>query len=215
MSQFVPKHSDFSLTTLLSVMGLVGNPTAGLSAEEACDALSSGQIVSKIWLIEEFDRIKNEYVPDKLKVIVLGGWLGLLPNMLMSYSTRASAVHVLHCLDIDPRCAHLAEEVNRVYLHKGIFRAITADMLEFDVKNYDVIINTSCEHLEDVRKWFSSLPKGRLTILQSNNMFNHAQHKSCVKNLVEFQNQCVFSHTLFAGELPLYRFTRYMLIGVT
>jgi hypothetical protein len=94
----------------------------------------------------------------------------------------------------------------------GRFRAVTADMCAIR-SDADVIINTSCEHItqEHYDLWLSGMPHSSLLILQSNN-YNIPEHVRIANSLDEFKQQCGID-VLWAGELELPLYTRYMVIG--
>jgi hypothetical protein len=79
--------------------------------------------------------------------------------------------------------------------------------------NPDTIINTSCEHIENFAEWYAKIPDGKLVILQSNNFFDVQEHVNCVKDITEFSNMAPMSNTLYAGDLDLPKYKRFMLIG--
>jgi hypothetical protein len=77
----------------------------------------------------------------------------------------------------------------------------------------DLVINTSCEHIEDLPKWLSLLPKGCRVLLQSNNYTSEPTHINCVKSVDELAQQAQLSELSYAGALQLPKYTRFMLIG--
>ena len=62
-------------------------------------------------------------------------------------------------------------------------------------------------------EWYDGIPAGMLMVLQSNDMFDEEDHVNCVADLEDFKRQAPLSELLFAGALPLKRYTRFMLIG--
>jgi hypothetical protein len=94
----------------------------------------------------------------------------------------------------------------------GKFRAITADMCTVR-SDADVIINTSCEHITQYEydMWLSGMPHNSLLVLQSNN-YNIPEHIRTAQSLEDFKEQCGIN-VLWAGELELPLYTRYMIIG--
>ena len=52
-----------------------------------------------------------------------------------------------------------------------------------DPTSPDLVINTSCEHLPDVRGWLDRLPAGMPVVLQSNDYFAEPEHTNCVASL--------------------------------
>jgi hypothetical protein len=85
-------------------------------------------------------------------------------------------------------------------------------MCEFNTAA-DVVINTSCEHItqDQYNYWLSKIPSPTLIVLQSNN-YKIPEHVRTAENLEDFKNQCCID-VLWAGELHLPLYTRYMLVG--
>lgn len=175
-------------------------------------AFNHKQIASKRWLVD----VLAEVMPrPQGPVWVLGAWYGVLGAMLLD-DERLGLSEVVN-LDIDPGCAPVAERLNRRHVADGRFRAITADMTGLDFANQPVtpglVVNTSCEHLGDVRGWLASLPPGLPLLLQSNDYFREPDHCSCVACLETFKEQAGLSELIYAGALPQKNYTRFMLIG--
>lgn len=170
------------------------------------DAFWRGQMQSKSWLCTELRKHVNKFVT----VDIHGGWVGTLASMLFQ-----SEVPVLNIrsIDIDPSCQSVAEMMNKPEEMVGKFRAVTADMCSIR-SDADVIINTSCEHItqEQYDLWLSGMPHSSLFVLQSNN-YKIPEHVRIATSLEEFKSQCGLSEILYAGELPLSLYNRYMVIG--
>jgi hypothetical protein len=175
-------------------------------------AFNHKQIASKRWLVEA---LAQTLPKPEGPVWVLGAWYGVLGAMLLD--DERLAIPEIVSLDIDPSCAAVAETLNRRHLGDGRFRTITRDMMALDFANEAVapglVINTSCEHLDDVPGWLASLPAGLPLLLQSNDYVREPDHRSCVTSLEAFQDQAGLSETWFAGALPSKNYTRFMLIG--
>jgi hypothetical protein len=118
----------------------------------------------------------------------------------------------IRSVDIDPSCESIATMMNKKEEMAGRFRAVTADMCAIR-SDADVIINTSCEHItqDHYDLWLSGVPYGSLLVLQSNN-YNIPEHVRTAKSLEEFKSQSQIT-VLWAGELDLPLYTRYMIIG--
>ncbi len=189
-------------------------------------ALNKNQIASKTWLINEVYRAAG---PRLGSVYVLGGWKGVLGALMLS-DPRLEVERVLS-FDIDPACEEVADCMNRSHVPEGRFKALTGDMYTldygdaaFDYVDADgrqqriearpgLVVNTSCEHLEDFAGWYGRIPDGTLLALQSNNMFGVDVHVNCVADVEAFKRQVPLGELLYAGELPRKRYTRFMLIG--
>ena len=112
-----------------------------------------------------------------------------------------------------PAVEAVANTLNRSAAQR--FRAVTADMYALDYGGGapDLVVNTSCEHIADVRGWLDLLPAGTRVLLQSNDYFAEPTHVNCVASLEEFQAMAGLADMRFAGALPQKKYTRFMLIG--
>ncbi len=192
------------------------------------DALSTGQINSKKWLISELEKL---YVGNMGTIFVLGGWYGTLSAMLFE-SELSGEFEKIRSFDIDPSCEDIADTMNRKWVKlEWKFKASTADMyrLDYSGASYkvtrsddsicdmfdkpDTVINTCCEHLEHFDIWFDLILDNTLVILQSNNHYEGMDHVNCVDSLEDFKKQAPLSNILYEGELDLGFYSRYMLIG--
>ena len=119
----------------------------------------------------------------------------------------------IRSIDIDPTCEPIATMMNKSEEMVGKFRAVTADMCNIR-SDADVVINTSCEHItqDQYELWLSGLPQNSLIVLQSNN-YNIPEHIRIAQDLEEFKKQSELGTILFAGELDLPMYKRFMLIG--
>jgi hypothetical protein len=170
------------------------------------DAFWKGQISSKEWLISNL----RPFVLQQASVDIHGGWVGILASMLFQSHTPVGNIR---SIDIDPSCAPIATMMNKGEEMQGRFTAVTANMC--DIKsNADIIINTSCEHITqaDYNRWCSALPYTSVVVLQSNN-YNIPEHIRTATSLDNFKEQCNIDTVLWAGELDLPMYTRYMIIG--
>lgn len=164
-----------------------------------------GQIKSKMWLIKNLRKHVNAVV----SIDIHGGWNGVLASMLFQ-----SSIYTKHIcsLDIDSSCEEVAKQINKLEEMSGKFTAITADMCS-TASTADVIINTSCEHItqEQYDRWLALQPKDSLLVLQSNN-YDIPEHVRLAQSLDEFKQQSNLD-VIWAGELALPLYTRYMIIG--
>lgn len=175
-------------------------------------ACNHKQIASKQWLVEA---LVESYPKPEGPVWVLGAWYGVLGALLLDDDRLA--IPEIVSLDIDPTCASIAEVLNHRHVAAGRFRAITGDMMAVNFAAQSpapgLVINTSCEHLDDVPGWITTLPKGLPLVLQSNDYFREPDHRSCVPSLDAFREQAGLSEIWFAGARPTKNYTRFMLIG--
>ncbi len=190
-------------------------------------ALSSGQIQSKTWLLKEW---KHLNLPPSKIAFILGGWVGTLP--WLTELTQISLAKKYRSFDLDPYCAPIAEAFNKtMVLNEWTFKATTEDLhdINYHIHDYetlrsngskvrlieapDLIINTSCEHIKNYQRWFEKIPANTLLILQSNNYFKEPTHINCSPSLEDFQATSPMSELLYAGEKTFPLYTRFMLMG--
>jgi hypothetical protein len=177
------------------------------------DAFWSGQLKSKEWLIDTLVYYiypeRNKELDFPISVDVFGGWVGVLPSMLFQC---AIPIKHIRSIDIDPSCEPIATMMNKGEEMAGKFRAVTGDMCVLR-SDADIVINTSCEHLtqDQYDFWLSGMPHNSLLVLQSNN-YNIPEHVRTASSLAEFKIQSGIN-VLWAGELVLPLYTRYMIIG--
>ena len=175
-------------------------------------ALNYNQTASKKWLA---NALHETLGGDLGTVHVLGGWYGILGAMLLH--DQRFAIRRLVSIDIEAACKPVAESLNRANAGSGRFQAMTADMHDMDYTGSgapDLIINTSCEHLERFADWYATLPAGMVLVLQSNDFFACTPHHvNCVADLAAFKAQAPMAEVLFAGALDTKNYTRFMLIG--
>ena len=167
-----------------------------------------GQVNSKVWLTEQLVK----FVPVRpLNIVIYGGWNGVLASILFNSNL---SIQYITSIDIDPVCENIANTVNRRYLDKNKFTAITADMTTVTDESADVVINTSCEHItqQQYDKWLSNQPNDAVVALQSNNYFNLDEHIRCSENLEDFV-QMSNINPYFRNTLRTLKYDRYMLIG--
>lgn len=182
------------------------------------DALSTGQLASKLWVE---DQLLDFSDADIRNILVVGGWIGTLPRILLSsmekFFTKTSfdKCHITS-IDIDPLATAVASVVNKRY--STMFTAVTLDMFDLEAKDYapfNVIINTSCEHVVNLTAWSDRIPKDKIVVAQSNDFFDCPQHVNCVRSVKELKDQLNLSHIEYLGSKTLEgMYTRFMVIGI-
>lgn len=172
--------------------------------DEFRDMFSSGQVFSKQWAVKELSKLNRITTQT---ILIAGSWFGTL-GLMLKYQFPNSRIVLL---DIDPRCEKYIKNV--MYNYPDII-PLTGDMYNY---NYiePVVINTSCEHIQDVRGWLDLLPKETLVLLQSNDFTKGQDHVNCVNSENEFKEQTKLSNIFYSGKLETPMYTRYMLIGTT
>jgi hypothetical protein len=171
-------------------------------------AFNHKQVACKMWARDAvFETLGGEIG----SILILGGWYGVLAAMF--FDDSRFDIDRIASVDIDGHVGAVAQTLNAAWIDR--FSAITADMyaLPYHDHKADLVVNTSCEHIADLRAWLDLLPKGTRVLLQSNDYFSEPTHISCVASLEAFTEQALLSRVLYAGSLPQKKYTRFMLIG--
>lgn len=92
------------------------------------------------------------------------------------------------------------------------FNLDVGEMSMIDVGEVNLLINTSCEHMDNT--WFENLPDGQFVVLQTNDYFSNPQHVNCCRDIEAVKEKYPMSEVLYAGELDTYLYNRFMLIGI-
>lgn len=173
-------------------------------------ALNRNQMTSKKWLVDKLYGVTQGNIGH---VCVLGGWYGVLGALLL-HDPRFKVGKVTS-VDIDPRCEDVALSLNKTHVDKGTFKFLNADMFNMNYADhaFDLVINTSCEHVENLPDWFELIPDDTFLTLQSNNYFGIEGHVNCVNDIEEFKAQVPIASIDYEGALELKKYTRFMVIG--
>jgi hypothetical protein len=180
----------------------------------ALDALWSGQLASKGWLV---NTLADFIDPDvSLNIYIFGGWIGILSSMLLQ--SEKITISKIRSIDIDPWCKHIANTVNRKFeMDHYRFRAVTADMNSYQYQigiEPNIVINTSTEHVtqEVYDNWYNAIPTGTLVVIQGNDYFECSEHIRCSRNLKEFLQQNSVVDAYYSGTFDTDMYTRFMAI---
>ena len=238
MEEFIYTLRKFAQSPILDILYKYyreGNDPLALQ-----DAFSRGQVQSKIWLVEELEKVGTHFNT----VYHLGGWFGQLTWYLDNHIT----FNKYRNFDVDDEVCKISDYVvNLNYLENYKVKGIELKLpmasssddekrmdwvsrtgCEYEVKNYsnsntfkektqpDLIINTSAEHMPSI--WFDkfvSRPQATdpLFVIQTNNLFDASGHVNCVHSIDHLIKKFNMSRVEYAGELQLHGYKRFMLIG--
>jgi hypothetical protein len=180
----------------------------------ALDALWSGQLVSKGWLVNTLSDFIDSDSP--MNIYIFGGWIGILGSMLLQ--SEKITISKIRSIDIDPWCKNIANTVNKKFeMDNYRFRAVTADMNSYqyqsDIKP-NIVVNTSTEHVtqEVYDNWYNAIPAGTLIVIQGNDYFECDEHIRCSRNLEEFLQQNSVVDAYYSGTLDTDMYTRFMAV---
>jgi len=173
-------------------------------------AFSHGQIKSKMWLCDEIER----FLPSPSRIAILGGWYGLVAFLLLTRDVKK--IDYIRSYDIDPRVESIADKINNAWVcDKWRFKAITADANDVDLSEFNVVINTSAEHVVS-RKWFDNI-QDQLVIIQSTDQIHDDNELHDYSFSLTELKQKYAMLSFYEGEIgfeyPDKSFNRYMLIG--
>ena len=194
--------SDFLTTT---TNGWYADPVVTPKIETFRDMVSVGQLYSKLWLLQQLLKVVE---PANIgSIAVAGSWLGSLVWGLHQCFRSAIVTGV----DIDPNCTRYCE----VVYNTPRFEFVTDDMYNHNwrANDYQIVVNTSCEHISDLEGWLRLLPPRTIVVLQSNNYTSCVDHIACSSSLDEFIARTGLSEVILADELEFPMYTRYMVIG--
>ena len=176
------------------------NNTDFVSLEEIRDAFRVQQCQSKQWLL---NNIVSPSINLNSKILVVGSWLGFT-----SYCLHKLGFNNVTETDLDPKYQILSETINNQFSN---FKHFSEDINNLPVEDYDVIICTSCEHIED-NTWFDRVkPKTKL-FLQSTNLVL-PDHTNTVNSVEEFSEKYPLNLSYMGTMIYHQSFFRYMIIG--
>jgi hypothetical protein len=175
------------------------------------NSVNDNQIASKEWLIEKLLPFIDS---NTNKICILGGWYGLTALML---SENISENIIIHSVDIDNVCEKkgkmLTQKYSNIYFE-------TDDALNwfFDrPRSCQVIINTSCEHMEpeDIELMIGMKHKDAIVCFQGNNYHDVQSHINTHDTLDDFVDSLKLKEVLYKESLPAPsgKYDRFMVIG--
>ena len=182
----------------------------GRHNSDLLDSYSPNQFKTKERLIGHVRDLN--VVNEQSEITILGSWYGsiLIPAFYKE-------VKEITAIDIDDNVIRIAK--NRLFNHYNNIDYITADVFNLGkhfnkVKNANLIINTSCEHMRPMRELKAIQDSKSYFAFTSNNMLNIEGHINCVYDLDNFQRQLPDSaKVLVRDSITDERGTRFLLIG--
>ena len=178
-------------------------------------ATNDAQLASKEWLVNNLIKyLDTKHLTFPLRdVLIMGSWYGLTGAVLRQHISDDVKIWNV---DSDPLCADFGYKLQH---HENTIH-VTDDAIEYYFDRADafqLIINTSCEHMEeeDIRMILNSKPIDTIACFQSNNYHNEAEHINTHNSLDEFVESLQLASVYYKGEMkPSEDYTRYMVIGI-
>lgn len=168
-------------------------------------SLTLQKMQNKIWLYNECSKFVN---PNK--ILILGCWYPtLLPYLF--YKKGSTIV----CVDKDSSLKRVSDIFNNYLYDHNPVQHIVADAKDFmyamNNSSFDLIINTSCEHMNFDMKDLD-LPQLPLYAFQSNN-YEIKEHINTKQSLNEFVDSTGLNNVYYSGTQKMKKYERYMVIG--
>tara|TARA_S200000501_G_scaffold6883_1_gene6081 strand:- start:902 stop:1504 length:603 start_codon:yes stop_codon:yes gene_type:complete len=171
------------------------------------DSFSPNQFLSKEKIIK---LIRDQLIlRTDSEIVIFGGWYGsiLIPAF--------KEVKRITLIDKDKDVISIAK--NRLFNHYKNVDFICDDVFNWApdssrIKNTDLIINTSCEHMPSMKKL--ELDTNAYFAFTSNNMYDIEGHINCVSSIEEFKWQLPDNAKVIKEDRIVDdRGTRFILIG--
>ena len=180
------------------------------------DSMNQSQLESKLWIIQEL--IKLEIKPKR--VAILAGWYSqyIVPLLI------EHGIEFVYNFEIDRDAKDISYKFNKRYKDQEKYKyQITDIMFEKIAKKeeqfgaFDLIINTSCEHMYPMRRFRKinkNLSGNPIYVLQSTDEDKYEDHINCVSGPEELAKQAELINVVYSGTKILANgMNRFMVIG--
>ena len=180
------------------------------------DSMNRSQLESKLWIIQEL--IKLEIKPKR--VAILAGWYSqyIIPLLI------EHGVEFIYNFEIDRDAKDISYKFNKRYKDQEKYQCHITDIMFKEIwrkeENYgafDVLINTSCEHMFPMRRFRElnkNLSGNLIYVLQSTNEDKYEDHINCVSGPEELAEQAELINVVYSGTKVLDNgMKRFMVIG--
>ena len=196
---------------------------------DVLNSIGERQQISKDWLVKNLNNYKhsfrNKIKKDNVSIVLLCSWYGLLAYKLIE-KFKIKKIDRIYCVDFDPLSKRISQKLFRKVDNENLKNGLLTQVrhLERDIKEVDekvleseIIINTSCEHLnqQTIYDIIDRTQRGTLIVLQSNNYHKIPEHINTVNNLNEFVSQYqsrLINIDMFEKDFLEYK--RFMIIGI-
>ena len=187
------------------------------SSRSIASATTIAQLESKMWVIEELQKLKIE---PKI-VGILAGWYS---NFLTPLLFEKMNVDFIWNFEIDRDVKDISYKFNKRYKDQEKYQCHITNIMfkeiwrkEEKTEPFDLLINTSCEHMFSMRR-FRELNK-RLSgdpiyVLQSTDEDKYEDHINCVNSPEELALDAEITDVMYSGTKTLDSgMKRFMVIG--
>ena len=174
------------------------------------DSFSPNQFKSKENLINHIKKLN--ILNSESEIVIFGCWYGsiLIPAFY-------NEVKRITAIDIDDNVIGIAKNIifkNYDKIYFIVNDAFVWANKSSRIKSTNLIINTSCEHMQPMKNLPILNNINSYFAFQSNNMFDIETHINCVNNIEEFKKQLPHkAKILIEDQIEEDRGIRYTLIG--
>lgn len=182
-------------------------------AFDVMNSVNESQTKSKEWLIEKL----IPFIPKKhlYNICILGSWYGY--TSLMLREQVGEKVHI-HNVDSDPYAKEFSRKLlkgtpteNTYFINEN-----AEDWIFDNIGKCDIIINTSCEHMEaeDIRLMIAMKKPNSVVCFQGNNYHSVQSHINTHDSLEDFEKSLNLTRVFYSGKFETTDYDRYMVIGI-
>lgn len=167
------------------------------------------QTQSKMWLVSELCKLNLK----KDNIAILGGWFAHIITPLLIENLKVGKIYNY---EIDRDVKDISYKFNNRYINPERFKTKQRDVMIDKVHNinFDIVINTSCEHMFKMSHFKNINNLNCVYALQSTNDDQYEDHINCVENEDELVKQSGLELIYFKGRKELENgMTRFMVIG--
>lgn len=204
------------------------------------DAFSRGQVQSKIWLVNELSKIQQNFNTVFVLAGWFGQITSYLDSKIEYNKLRLFDMDKAACKVSDSifNLKHINDyKVKSVEMTLPLWSDSEEDQnmswilrtgCEYNIVNYnngksfkeklmpDLVVNTSAEHMSSI--WYDKfvnrpMETDPLFVIQTNNLFDVIEHHNCVHSIDHMLKKFKMSRVEYAGEIELFGYKRFMLIG--
>jgi 2-polyprenyl-3-methyl-5-hydroxy-6-metoxy-1,4-benzoquinol methylase len=174
------------------------------------DSFSLNQFKSKENLINHIKKLN--ILNSESEIVIFGCWYGSI--LIPAFYNKVKRITAI---DIDDNVIGIAK--NRIFKNYDKIDFIVNDAFVWAnkssrIKSTNLIINTSCEHMQPMKNLPILNNINSYFAFQSNNMFDIETHINCVNNIEEFKKQLPSkAKILIEDQIEEDRGIRFTLIG--
>jgi hypothetical protein len=162
-------------------------------------------IKCKEWLASELQK-SQIYFKDP-KILVGGGWTGLMAHLLSETFKNASSIISVDLLQ------HHKDIGKEIFPH---IKFDTNNVFEYSLQDFDIFVSTSVEHVnrEELQFFLQNKPVNVICALQSNNWYDIEDHTNCSNTLEEFIEYLPLKKIMYSGSKKIRNtYDRFLVIG--